>query len=324
MAPQSSETKPMYQKDEKALCFHGELLYEAKVLEVRRVDPKDKTSAHEYRVHYKGWKNTWDDWVPQDRLRKLTDDNRELAANLRREATAAVSKAPPKSTGKTRRGQGSEFGSGRGSEERTSSVPAGGRGTKRARDNDIEKEDAFYNRPSIRFTIPDHLKNLLVDDWENVTKSMLLVPLPSKTPANFIFDEYFNEEKQNRMIGSAEADILEEFVAGLKIYFEKTIGKLLLYRFERPQLAEMRKLWESGKYPEWEGKGPGDCYGGEFVARMLTNMPEIAAQTNLDQDQVARLKAELLKFTNWLSRNSERFFCAKYEKPSPEYIENAR
>lgn len=48
----------MYQKDERALCFHGELLYEAKVLEVRRVDPKDKTSAHEYRVHYKGWKNT--------------------------------------------------------------------------------------------------------------------------------------------------------------------------------------------------------------------------------------------------------------------------
>lgn len=77
--------------------------------------------------------------MPQDRLRKLTDDNRELAANLRREATAAVTKAPPKSTGKTRRGQGSEFGSGRGSEERTSSVPAGGRGTKRARDNDIEK-----------------------------------------------------------------------------------------------------------------------------------------------------------------------------------------
>lgn len=69
---------------------------------------------------------------------------------------------------------------------------------------------------------------------------MLLVPLPSKTPANFIFDEYFNEEKQNRMLGSAEADILEEFVAGLKIYFEKTIGKLLLYRFERPQLAEVR------------------------------------------------------------------------------------
>ncbi|KAK5047873.1 Esa1p-associated factor [Exophiala bonariae] len=144
MAPPSAESKPMYQKDEKALCFHGELLYEAKVLEVRRQDPKDKTSASEYRVHYKGWKNTWDDWVPQDRLRKLTDDNRELAANLRRELLAqnaqSAQKPVAKPMGKTRRGQDSEMGSGRGSEERTSSIPAGGgRGSKRVRDNDIEK-----------------------------------------------------------------------------------------------------------------------------------------------------------------------------------------
>lgn len=52
-------SQPLYQKDEKTLCFHGELLYEAKVMEVRRIDPKDKTSAHEYRVHYKGWKNSY-------------------------------------------------------------------------------------------------------------------------------------------------------------------------------------------------------------------------------------------------------------------------
>jgi len=60
MAPAAAaESRPMYQKDEKALCFHGELLYEAKVLEVRRQDTKDKNSPYEYRVHYKGWKNTW-------------------------------------------------------------------------------------------------------------------------------------------------------------------------------------------------------------------------------------------------------------------------
>jgi len=59
MAPAAAaESRPMYQKDEKALCFHGELLYEAKVLEVRRQDTKDKNSPYEYRVHYKGWKNT--------------------------------------------------------------------------------------------------------------------------------------------------------------------------------------------------------------------------------------------------------------------------
>ncbi|KIW77759.1 hypothetical protein Z517_07592 [Fonsecaea pedrosoi CBS 271.37] len=322
MAPQSNDNKPLFQKDEKALCFHGEVLYDAKITDVKRTDPKETKSPFHYKVHYKGWKNTWDDWVPQDRLRKPTEDNRELAANLRHQATL---KANPKMASKTRRGQGSEIGSGRGSEERTSSVPAaGGRGSKRARDNDLEKEDAFYTRPSIRINVPDHLKNLLVDDWENVTKSLLLVPLPSQAPANYIIDEYFNEEKLNRLPTSADADILEEFCAGLKMYFEKAVGKILLYRFERSQLAEVRKLWESGRYKDWEGKGPGDCYGAEHLTRMIVNLPEMIAQTNMDAEAVARLKTELSKFTLWLSRNSAKYFCAKYEKPTAEYIENAR
>ncbi len=101
------------------------------------------------------------------------------------------------------------------------------------------QEESFSSRPSIRITIPDHLKGLLVDDWENVTKSLLLVPLPSQAPANFIIDTYYNEEKMNRRLGSAEADVLEEFCAGMKVYFEKSVGKILLYRFERSQLADV-------------------------------------------------------------------------------------
>jgi mortality factor 4-like protein 1 len=60
MAPPPSESKPVYQKDEKVYCFHGPLLYEAKVVDVRRnPDPeKEKASPFEYRIHYKGWKAT--------------------------------------------------------------------------------------------------------------------------------------------------------------------------------------------------------------------------------------------------------------------------
>ena len=80
--------------------------------------------------------NSWDDWVPQDRLRKFTEENRELAATLRREVESAFrqrsgQKGPSKKKG------GSDRDSGRGSEERQSSVPA--RGNKRGRDNEIEK-----------------------------------------------------------------------------------------------------------------------------------------------------------------------------------------
>lgn len=56
MAPSSST--PQYAKDEKVLCFHGELLYEAKVLDTKVKDPNDRKDGFMYRVHYKGWKNT--------------------------------------------------------------------------------------------------------------------------------------------------------------------------------------------------------------------------------------------------------------------------
>ena len=47
-------------KDEKVLCFHHELLYEAKVLDAKLSDEPtaDKKTSALYRVHYKGWKNT--------------------------------------------------------------------------------------------------------------------------------------------------------------------------------------------------------------------------------------------------------------------------
>jgi len=53
-------------------------------------------------------------------------------------------------------------------------------------------------------------------------------------------------------------------------------------------------------------------------------MGELTAQTNMDDKAIARLKTEVGKFSVWLSINSKRFFCAKYEKPSAEYLENAR
>jgi hypothetical protein len=56
MAPAGQTT---YQKDERVLCFHHEILYEAKILDVRHVDPDDRKSPYEYLVHYKGWKNTY-------------------------------------------------------------------------------------------------------------------------------------------------------------------------------------------------------------------------------------------------------------------------
>ena len=57
MAP-AAPPEPQFKKDEKALCFHHELLYEAKVLDLKPLDGDDKKLGFQYKVHYKGWKNT--------------------------------------------------------------------------------------------------------------------------------------------------------------------------------------------------------------------------------------------------------------------------
>lgn len=78
----------------------------------------------------------WDDWVPQDRVRQLNEENKELAAQLQIQMKNLKKAAPKKGVAKA---NGSDFSSQRGSEERhTSAAAAGGRGPRRNRDYDLE------------------------------------------------------------------------------------------------------------------------------------------------------------------------------------------
>ena len=314
--------------------------------------------------------SSWDDWVPQDRLRKFTEENRELANNLRKEmealraASAAASTSHAKrpssitnpnaisssSTSNKKRQQSStnptssDLSSTRDSEERHSSqapttttttvAPSRGGPKRSTRDYETEREDAFHSRPAIRLLIPDRLKAILVDDWENVTKNLQLVRLPSPHPVNHILSAYLAEELPRRVTGSAEADILEEVVQGIREYFDKCLGRILLYRFERDQYFEVRRMWETATAVapkgtgavETPGKitGPGDVYGAEHLCRLFVSLPELVAQTNMDQQSVNRLKEELGRLTQWVGRGSEKWFTGGYEEAGAEYVETAR
>ncbi|KAF8863582.1 histone acetylase complex subunit [Acephala macrosclerotiorum] len=321
MAPsRSNQATSPYAKDEKVLCFHHEMLYEAKILDVRPTEAGKENTNWQYKIHYKGWKNTWDDWVPQDRVRKFTDENKELAAQLHNQMKMLQNKAPKSITkGKTGRANGSDFSSARGSEERHASAAAqSSRGPRRHRDYDLENEESFHARPSVHLPIPDHIKAILVDDWENVTKNQQLVPVPSDHSVDSILNDYLAFENPKRQAGSHQADLLLEVVAGLKEYFEKCLGRILLYRFERQQYLEVREEWATS------GKSALTTYGAEHFCRLLVSLPELLAQTNMDQQSCNRLCEELTKLTIWLGRNAKLYFAKEYETPGPSYIEKAR
>jgi mortality factor 4-like protein 1 len=53
-------------------------------------------------------------------------------------------------------------------------------------------------------------------------------------------------------------------------------------------------------------------------------MPEMIAQTNMDQQSVSRLREELTKIAMWLGKNSSKYFSVPYENATQEYIEKSR
>ncbi|KAL7268380.1 Esa1p-associated factor [Rhizina undulata] len=390
MPPAAVQKVLTYEVQERVLCFHGPMLYEAKVLEIKR--PEDKKEPPEYKVHYKGWKNTWDEFVPADRLRKMNEENlrmqKELNENTKPSANSKVKPAPDAKK---------KINSKAGSEDLP--LSAGGatslppRGQKRGRELEIEKvgnstttaltsalttvslnvpsttttitipartasrksvagntttskqlgrkggkndkkhmedllmslnkrlyadhlrgirieatqEDDFLKRHDIKINIPDNLKALLVDDWENVTKNQQLVPLPRNPTVTQILQRY-RESMPKKREGSADADIFDEVIAGLKLYFDRSLGTILLYRFERQQYQEIRK--------EHSAKEMSDIYGGEHLLRLFVSMPELLAHTNMDAQSVTKLREHIEDFIRFLAKNPEQCMATPYESGS--------
>ncbi|RUS21622.1 LOW QUALITY PROTEIN: MRG-domain-containing protein [Jimgerdemannia flammicorona] len=284
-----------FKDDERILCFHGPLLYEAKVLKGEYWDSKDAEGEEgpHYFVHYKGWKQTWDEWVPESRALKWTEANLAKQQQLKELHSQKKKPAKPATTStlasdRASHGEGSGGGgAGGGSGDQ--------RGRKRASQSmdkayvhRLQEED-YMKRPEVKVPIPDSLKAQLVDDWENVTKNQQLVPVP-RNPNVVQILELYREAKKDKKRESRTDDILSEIVQGIKLYFDKALGNMLLYRFERHQYVEVRK--------KNADKDMSEIYGAEHLLRLFVQMPSLIAHTNMDHDSVNLLREHLVEFLN--------------------------
>ncbi|KAM7317189.1 hypothetical protein ACRRTK_023491 [Alexandromys fortis] len=127
---------------------------------------------------------------------------------------------------------------GNGDGSRTSETPQPPR-KKRARvDPTVENEETFMNRVEVKIKIPEELKPWLVDDWDLITRQKQLFYLPAKKNVDSILEDYANYKKSRGNTDNKEYAI-NEVVAGIKEYFSVMLGTQMLYKFERPQYAEI-------------------------------------------------------------------------------------
>jgi len=292
---------------ERVLCYHGPLIYEAKVL---KTDTWDETTTKlgsvgvHYYVHYKGWKQTWDEWVPASRLLKFNDTNLALQKTLIAAQKATTAPA------KTSTSSGTIGSSLTGRRD-------GGRkdGRKRGRE-----EDDFSKKPDLKLVIPDVLKVVLVDDWEAVTKGNQLVSLPRKPNVQEILSQ-FKEHVLSLPSPPPQAQtILPTLLTGLQTYFDRSLGTSLLYRFERAQYATSRRNWVTGPHVVvGEEKEMSAVYGAEHLCRLLVNLPTMISHTTMDQESVNILRDYVTQLMDFLVEKKDTIFLHDYESASSQY-----
>jgi len=304
-----------YNAQERVLCYHGNHVYEAKVLKTKNFDERSLTTGEfgpHYLVHYKGWKQKWDEWVPENRLLKLNEENLELQKKLQltHGATShggSASKAPNKSTAG-------------GSASTRGGRKDGTRGTKRAREDEEKKAE-------MKLTVPEVLKSILVDDWEAVTKNHQLVTLPREPTAFQVLEDFAEYVRETNPLHLKDPlIIIQSVIEGYQAYFDRALGATLLYRFERPQYAEVRKNYWTGQKVV-VGKTEKEMsyvYGAEHLLRLLVQLPQIISTIPMDAESVTILRDYTNALMAYMVKEKDRLFQREYENTSLQYQNIAR
>eukprot|EP00833_Pecoramyces_ruminatium_P003561 jgi/Orpsp1_1/1177593/evm.model.c7180000062054.1 len=277
--------------DERVLCYHGVLIYEAKILKGEIWENKSipEENGPHYFVHYKGWKQTWDEWVPEERILKWTDENIKMKNSLKDVYSPHT----------------------RNHEKKSSS--SNDNSKKKNRETTKVNVVEPIRKIEMKLQIPNSLKLQLVDDWENITKDKKLVTLPCKPTVAEILKEYKKkiiEEKKDEI--NRENDLISEMLDGIQLYFDRALGNILLYHFEREQYKKIQK--------EDEEKNMSEIYGAEHLIRLFVQFPFLLEETNLDQDSVTIIQQYMNDFLKFLADNKEKFLIAEYKVADDSYI----
>jgi len=179
----------------------------------------------------------------------------------------------------------------------------GGAGRTKKRKAGGESEEKFA------LNVPKNLKNVIFNDWSDVLQKQKLVPLPRKPTIAQLLEDYTQNRKieksqnseEERQMAEDDEKVLAEMIEGLKHYFNKVVGRRLLYRCERLQYSN--HMESSGM-----SKLPTDVYGAEHLLRLLVKLPDFVEVTAMEPN-VMKLFMEILDdLLLFLSENQKVYF----------------
>ena len=181
--------------------------------------------------------------------------------------------------------------------------------------NVVEREPQHIAKLDVKITIPRDLRRFLLDDADFVTRQKQLVPLPKPEDkcVKAVLNEYISSKRKT--LNEAKISTCEEVMKGISEYFDVVLGTQLLYKFERPQYADLLK-----NYPD---KAMSDVYGSEHLLRLFVKMGGMLSYGNLDDKSMHFIVSQIQDFLEWMTKGSDEKFSCEYEAATPEYYRRA-
>ncbi|THH11574.1 hypothetical protein EW146_g7996 [Bondarzewia mesenterica] len=186
----------------------------------------------------------------------------------------------------------------------------------------IEQPAALLHKhiPEFRVRVVN-VTDLVVLRAHAVTKNNQLVTLPRSPTVVEILQQF-----QAYVFASPAPHlrdpktVLPTIISGLQVYFDRALGSILLYRFERPQYAEIRKRYVTGPTVRiGHEREMSAVYGAEHLLRMIVNLPQMVAGSTMDPESVSLVRDYVTELMNYMLKERNRIFQAEYDSASLQY-----
>ena len=326
-APQEPQEPPantptVYKEGETVLAYFANLLYEAEILQVKFASPG---VVEKYKVHFQGWKSSWDSDIEPHQVIDHTDENLRLAHTLLKKVQSRSidnsnnnnnnnNTAPPSGT---TAGSGNENGSGVEKES--------GDNNNKKEEGDIKKkegEEKGKEKPVEElFIVPAALKRQLVDDWEFITREHRLVSIPRNPNVRQILENWLNQKQESSRATAADLDHSKQVAEGLLEYFNISLPVFLLYQFERHQYDLSCGGFGSGRSRKVDRQKPGEVYGVEHFLRLVLKLPRMLTEAEMEYEVIQRIAEKVNELMKFIVKNPGITFLKVYPHADEKYLE---